>query len=85
MCLFELAPGYESLMSIITRMSVIWILLLFLLQVGFFHSYRDGVDYVFVDHPCFHSRGKDIYAGDRLEILFRCTLLCKVRICDQAA
>lgn len=46
--------------------------------MGFFHSYKDGVDYVFVDHPCFTTKGKDIYSGERLEILFRCTLLCKV-------
>ncbi len=48
-------------------------------QVGYFHAFVDGVDYVFVDHPCFHGRGKNIYGGERQEILFRCALLCKVR------
>lgn len=49
-------------------------------QVGYFHAYVDGVDYVFVDHPCFHARGKDIYGGERQEIQFRCALLCKAAL-----
>lgn len=24
-------------------------------QVGFFHSFHEGVDYVFVDHPAYHA------------------------------
>jgi hypothetical protein len=48
-------------------------------QVGYFHGYVDGVDFVFVDHPCFHNRGSQIYGGSREELLFRCALLCKVR------
>lgn len=27
----------------------------FVSQVGYFHAYQDGVDYVFVDHPCYHA------------------------------
>lgn len=54
--------------------------LLFLPQVGFFHSFKDGVDYVFVDHSCYHNRGKDIYAGERQENMFRCALLCKAAL-----
>jgi starch synthase len=47
-------------------------------EVGYFHAFVDGVDYVFVDHPCFHGRkGGEIYTGAREEILFRCALLCK--------
>jgi hypothetical protein len=49
-------------------------------EVGYFHAYVDGVDYVFVDHPCFHSRGKDIYGGSRLDALFRCSLLSKAAL-----
>lgn len=49
-------------------------------QVGYFHAFVDGVDYVFVDHPCFHARGKDIYGGERQEIQFRCALLCKAAL-----
>jgi glycogen synthase len=48
--------------------------------VGYFHAYVDGVDYVFVDHPCFQARGKDIYGGERQEIQFRCALLCKAAL-----
>ena len=33
-------------------------------QVGYFHGYHDGVDYVFIDHPCFHHLGETIYGGE---------------------
>lgn len=49
-------------------------------QVGYFHAFLDGVDYVFVDHPSFHFRAKDIYGGERQEIQFRCALLCKAAL-----
>lgn len=49
-------------------------------EVGYFHAYLDGVDYVFVDHPSFHYRAKDIYGGERQEIQFRCALLCKAAL-----
>ncbi|KXZ56723.1 hypothetical protein GPECTOR_1g651 [Gonium pectorale] len=49
-------------------------------EVGYFHAFVDGVDYVFVDHPSFHSQGKNIYGGERAEILFRCGLLCKAAL-----
>lgn len=47
-------------------------------MVAYFHCFRDGVDYVFVDHPCYHSWAHNIYGGDRLDIQFRNALLCKV-------
>ena len=51
------------------------------MQVGYFHGYIDGVDYVFVDHPCFHGRtGGAIYGGNQADILFRCALLCKAAL-----
>jgi starch synthase len=49
-------------------------------QVGYFHAFIEGVDYVFVDHPSFHFRAKDIYGGERQEIQFRCALLCKAAL-----
>lgn len=49
-------------------------------QIGYFHGYIDGVDYVFVDHPCFHNLGESIYGGDRQQIAFRCALLCKAAL-----
>jgi starch synthase len=49
-------------------------------EVGYFHAFIDGVDYVFVDHPSFHFRSKDIYGGERQEIQFRCALLCKAAL-----
>lgn len=48
--------------------------------VGFFHAYVDGVDYVFVDHPCFNTRGADLYGGTREDLMFRCSLLSKAAL-----
>ncbi|KAF4380381.1 hypothetical protein F8388_024674 [Cannabis sativa] len=47
-------------------------------EVGFFHEYKEGVDWVFVDHPAYHRPGNpygDVYGafGDNQ---FRFTLLC---------
>lgn len=49
-------------------------------EIGYFHGYIDGVDYVFVDHSCFHHLGDNIYGGDRMQIAFRCALLCKAAL-----
>ncbi|BFG23494.1 hypothetical protein CerSpe_097680 [Prunus speciosa] len=47
-------------------------------EVAFFHEYRDGVDWVFVDHPSFHRPGNPY--GDSFGAFgdnqFRFTLLC---------
>ncbi|KAK7350982.1 hypothetical protein VNO77_10089 [Canavalia gladiata] len=47
-------------------------------EVGFFHEYRQGVDWVFVDHPSFHRPGNPY--GDKFGTFgdnqFRFTLLC---------
>lgn len=51
-----------------------------LVEVGYFHGYIDGVDYVFVDHPSFHNVAHHLYAGSRQEIQFRCALLCKAAL-----
>ena len=50
------------------------------LQVGYFHGYIDGVDWVFVDHPSFHHFEHEIYGGSRTDIMFRCALLCKAAL-----
>lgn len=50
-------------------------------SVAYFHCFKDEVDYVFVDHPCYHSWAHNIYGGDRQDIQFRNALLCKVRDC----
>lgn len=42
------------------------------LQVGYFHMYKDGVDYVFVEHGTFHGKNNAPYSGSRLDIAFRC-------------
>ena len=46
-------------------------------EVGFFHQFKDGVDYVFVDHGCFHRPG-GLYgdqAGAYGDNMFRFCLL----------
>lgn len=35
------------------------------MEVGYFHSFRDGVDFVFVDNPIFHAFADNIYGGKR--------------------
>ncbi|KAL2898488.1 Granule-bound starch synthase 2 chloroplastic/amyloplastic, partial [Bienertia sinuspersici] len=36
------------------------------MEVGYFQTYIDGVDFVFIDSPMFRHIGKDIYGGNRL-------------------
>ncbi|KAG5050352.1 hypothetical protein JHK85_011455 [Glycine max] len=47
-------------------------------EIGFYHEYREGVDWVFVDHPSFHRPGNPY--GDKFGTFgdnqFRFTLLC---------
>jgi starch synthase len=47
-------------------------------EVGYFHLFKNGIDTVFIDHPCFHKVAGDIYAGERKEATFRNALLCQV-------
>lgn len=49
-------------------------------EVGFFHGFIDGVDYVFVDHPAFHAFKDRLYGGTREELQFRCALLCQAAL-----
>ena len=49
-------------------------------EVGFYHTFKDGVDHVFIDHNAYLSVGSDIYGGNRAEIQFRCALLCKAAL-----
>lgn len=47
-------------------------------EVGFFHEYRDGVDWVFIDHPSYHRPGNPYgdSHGAYGDNQFRFTLLC---------
>ncbi|OEL35200.1 Soluble starch synthase 2-2, chloroplastic/amyloplastic [Dichanthelium oligosanthes] len=49
-------------------------------EVTYFHSYIDGVDYVFIDAPPFRHRHNDIYGGERLDVLKRMILFCKAAV-----
>ncbi|GAB4816234.1 hypothetical protein N2152v2_003280 [Parachlorella kessleri] len=49
-------------------------------EIGYFHAYQDGVDYVFVDHPSYHHWAHEIYGGSRSDIMFRCALLSKAAL-----
>lgn len=35
------------------------------MEVGYFHGYIDGVDFVFLDAPCFRHIGQAIYGGSQ--------------------
>ncbi|KAJ4850800.1 Starch synthase 1, chloroplastic/amyloplastic [Turnera subulata] len=47
-------------------------------EIAFFHEYREGVDWVFVDHPSFHRLGNPYGDGHGAfgDNQFRFTLLC---------
>lgn len=50
------------------------------MKVGYYLETCDGVDFVFIDHPCYHNRGNELYSGSRLDVAFRCALLCKAAL-----
>jgi len=49
-------------------------------QVGYFHAIIDGVDFVFIDHSCFHHVKDSIYAGELPDQSFRFQLLCRAAL-----
>lgn len=49
-------------------------------EVGYFHAYADGVDYVFVDHGAYHHVRDSIYAGDSSDAMFRNAMLCQAAL-----
>lgn len=49
-------------------------------EVTFYTLERDGVDFVFVDHPSYQQWADEIYGGSRHEVLFRCALLTKAAL-----
>nr|XP_011467955.1 PREDICTED: granule-bound starch synthase 2, chloroplastic/amyloplastic [Fragaria vesca subsp. vesca] len=50
------------------------------MEVAFFHSYIDGVDFVFIDSPMFRHMENNIYGGKREDILKRMVLFCKAAV-----
>ncbi|KAG0600329.1 hypothetical protein M758_11G024900 [Ceratodon purpureus] len=50
------------------------------MEVGYFHSFRDGVDFVFIDNPIFHAFEGNFYGGSREDVLHRMTLLSKAAV-----
>ncbi|KAF3789343.1 Starch synthase 2 [Nymphaea thermarum] len=49
-------------------------------EIGYYHAYIDGVDFVFIDNHMFRHSEKDIYGGDHLVILKRMILFCKAAV-----
>ncbi|CAL5019545.1 unnamed protein product [Urochloa decumbens] len=49
-------------------------------EVTYFHSYIDGVDFVFIEAPPFRHRHNDIYGGERVDVLKRMILFCKAAV-----
>ncbi|CAO2820293.1 unnamed protein product [Amaranthus hypochondriacus] len=50
------------------------------MEVLYFQTYIDGVDFVFIDAPMFRHLGNEIYGGSRLDILKRMVLFCKAAV-----
>ncbi|KAL0350883.1 UNVERIFIED_CONTAM: Granule-bound starch synthase 2, chloroplastic/amyloplastic [Sesamum radiatum] len=50
------------------------------MEVNYFQAYIDGVDFVFIDSPIFQHIEKNIYGGNRVDILKRMILFCKAAI-----
>ena len=49
-------------------------------EVEYYHLNRDGVDIVFVNHPCFHEVGDQIYAGSTMDVAWRGALMSQAGI-----
>lgn len=49
-------------------------------EVTYHQTYIDGVDFVFIDSHMFHHVEKNIYGGERVEILRRMVLFCKAAV-----
>ena len=49
-------------------------------EVEYYHLSRDGVDIVFVNHPCFHEVGDQIYAGSTMDVAWRGALMSQAGI-----
>ncbi|GAB4827319.1 Sucrose synthase [Ancistrocladus abbreviatus] len=50
------------------------------IEVGYFQSYIDGVDFVFTDSPLFRGIENNIYGGSWRDVLKRMVLFCKAAI-----
>lgn len=50
------------------------------MEVTYFQAYIDGVDFVFIDSHMFRHIEKNIYGGNRMDILKRMVLFCKAAI-----
>ncbi|KVI09153.1 Glycogen/starch synthase, ADP-glucose type [Cynara cardunculus var. scolymus] len=50
------------------------------MEVNYFQTYIDGVDFVFIENPMFQNLGNNIYGGNRTDILRRMVLFCKAAI-----
>ncbi|XP_019428424.1 PREDICTED: granule-bound starch synthase 2, chloroplastic/amyloplastic-like isoform X2 [Lupinus angustifolius] len=50
------------------------------MEVMYFQTYIDGVDFVFIDSPIFRHLEQNIYGGNRMDILKRMVLFCKAAV-----
>ncbi|GJU38247.1 granule-bound starch synthase 2, chloroplastic/amyloplastic [Tanacetum coccineum] len=50
------------------------------MEVHYYHTYIDGVDFVFIANSIFKNLGSNIYGGNRQDILRRMVLFCKAAI-----
>lgn len=50
------------------------------MEVTYFQTYIDGVDFVFIESPMFRHMENNIYGGNRMDILKRMVLFCKAAV-----
>ncbi|XP_073525332.1 uncharacterized protein [Phyllobates terribilis] len=50
------------------------------MEVAYFHSYIDGVDFVFIESAMFRGIESNIYGGSRQDVFKRMVLFCKAAI-----
>ncbi|XP_047311361.1 granule-bound starch synthase 2, chloroplastic/amyloplastic-like [Impatiens glandulifera] len=50
------------------------------MEVNYFNTYIDGVDFVFIESAMFRNLENDIYGGKREDILKRMVLFCKAAV-----
>lgn len=50
------------------------------MEVAYFQTYIDGVDFVFIESPIFRHLESNIYGGNRVDILRRMALFCKAAV-----
>jgi hypothetical protein len=52
------------------------------IEVGYFHTYKDGVDFVFIDSSIFHAVASNIYGGSHEVPLIPLLTMLYMKLCS---